>query len=104
MDRIQFIQSIEYEDFEKSIVRFFDENMLLYNLVGGYVDIKCITGNVNEKHITFDLSFNTSEDMDKMYLFLDQNKVITIYESEYEITSNKTDNNIINIILIQIKR
>ena len=99
MDRLQFVQSIEYNDFKKSIVRFFDENMALYNLIGEYENINCITGNVNDSSITFDLKFNDEYDSKKMHDII-YDKSVCIYCHEYFIKCilNK---NIININLIE---
>lgn len=94
MDRIEFVQSIDYENFEKSIVRFFDENMALYNLVGEYKNIGCITGNVDGSSITFDLTFNNKKDSKKMQAII-KDKVVCIFECKYSIesiVSNKTLN------------
>ena len=101
MDRIQFVKSIEYNDFEKSIVRFFDENMALYNLIGEYENIQCIKGNVDDKSISFSLKFNNKEDCEKMY-FLICGEQICIYGRLYSIHT-KITTNILNIELIDIK-
>lgn len=86
MDRLEFVKSIEYYDFEQSIVRFFDENMALYNLVGEYKNIECITGNVDDKSIIFDLKFNDLDSCKKMYLLI-QGESICIYGHLYSINS-----------------
>ena len=98
MDRLAFVKSIGYNDFEKSIVRFFDENMALYNLVGEYQNIDCITGNVDGKSITFDLKFNNQEDSETMYSIIYGN-IICIYGHLYSIEC-KLNTNMINIKLI----
>jgi hypothetical protein len=100
MDRLEFVKSIEYEDFQKSIVGFFDENMALYNLVGEYQNINCITGNVNDKSITFDLKFNEIEDSEKMYSLMNGTSTC-IYGHLYSIDCN-LNNNTINIKLIDL--
>lgn len=102
MDRILFVKSIEYDDFEKSIVRFFDENMALYNLVGEYQNIDCITGNVDGKSISFDLKFNNEEDSSKMYSIIND-KEICIYGHLYSIRPTLKSNTI-NIQLIDMNQ
>lgn len=101
MDRLQFVQSIGYENFEKSIVRFFDENMALYNLIGEYKNINCITGNVDDKSITFDIKFDNISDSEKMCLIICNSKPICIYGGTYRIEAN-LDRDTINIRLIDI--
>lgn len=101
MDRLQFVKSIGYDNFKESIVRFFDENMALYNLVGEYKNINCITGNVDDKSITFDLKFNNVSDSNKMYLGISENESICIYGCTYKIEVN-LNGDTINIRLIDI--
>jgi hypothetical protein len=98
MDRIVFVQSIEYEDFEKSIVRFFDENMALYNLVGEY---QCgITGNVDDASISFDLKFDEIRDIEKIYSVI-SGQTISIYGHMYSIEA-MLEADTINIKLIDM--
>jgi hypothetical protein len=100
MNRIDFVQSIEgYEDFQKSIVRFFDENMALYDLVGEYQNIDNIKGNIEDQSINFDIKFKNTKDSKKMYLVI-YGKTINIY-GHYYLIDLLLNKDIINIKLIE---
>lgn len=86
MDIIQFINSIGYSNFESTVTTFFDENMALYNLVGGYSADFHINGEVVEdgSSIRFILDFKSKKDAKKMYDII-SDKYIIIFNKRFDI-------------------
>lgn len=87
MDIIQFINSIGYSNFERSVTTFFDENMALYNLVGNYCADFHIVGEVieDQSSIRFKLNFESKKDAKKMCESIN-GKYITVFDKKFNIS------------------
>lgn len=83
-DTIDFLKnSIEYQNFEIAITRFFDEHMALYNLVGSCSTIQNINGIMNDSSIAFKLQFSSNEDAITMYNLI-KDKIICVFGTRYK--------------------
>ena len=65
-DMIEFVNSVKHSDFEQAAIRFFDETVCLYNIIGNN-NYKDISSSVDENNsISFLLEFDSIEDIEKM--------------------------------------
>ena len=95
VDRIEFIKSMEESNITHSdiLCKFFDQYMILYNLIENVDDIKFIS--YDEKSVTFQLNFSKADTMNTFIEKLRSQTMIMIYEKCYSISfSNITDNSL----------
>lgn len=94
MDRIQFLQSIKNIELSDIIASFFDQYMLIYNLIDKVNDIEVISK--NENAISFQLNYTDPQDIQRLKEKLSSTSSLVIYESMYGISSiTPTDSSII---------
>lgn len=85
MDRTDFVKIINSENLSATIVKFFDEIMILYNLVGGREDLQCIESDNNASIATFRLLMDSEEDASLLYDKLN-NSNFRIYDINFSIS------------------
>lgn len=99
MDRIQFSNRINLqgEIFADLLVQFFNQEMLLYNMVDTINDIKVINNDTN--HISFELYYNNQDDISNLYHKINSTPEMTIYGKNYLVSCDPLENKsiIINI-------
>lgn len=91
MDRLEFVHllsnrsnNIEAKDI---IVNFFDQYMIMYDLLNGVDDIFIVsTDNFN---ISFQMLFNDADDAESLVNYLSNIGIIKVYESVYSINCNR---------------
>lgn len=94
MDRIEFTESMDI-DIEDDI-KYFNQIMAMYDLVGDYENIKVNTVNGNNC-ISFELHFSSNEIASKMESAL-KNHTITKFDKTYSVLTSLNDN-IVNVSL-----
>lgn len=83
-DTISFVNSINTPHFEQAVTQYFDQHMMLYNLVGSCNNIQKIDGELSESSISFILQFNSEEEASKMqFILLD--KIACIFGRRFNI-------------------
>lgn len=91
MDRVEFIQSIpndnDNEILKNVILQYFDEVMLLYNLVGTCEDTSITKIDSDYSVASFSVIFKTESEAYKMHTIIDQ-VIITCYGKKYVINTN----------------
>ena len=95
MDRVEFIKSMEEANVTHSdiLCKFFDQYMILYNLIENVDDIKFIS--CDEKSVTFQLCFSENDILNTFIEKLKAQTMIMIYEKCYGVSfSNITDNSL----------
>ena len=81
MDRLDFVKSINHDNFENTIRNFFDQTMALYNLIGAREDID-ISSKEKNQDIEFILLTNSEEEAEQLYYSI-ENHSISIYGKMY---------------------
>lgn len=87
MDRLEFVKSINFSEnnFVKCATRFFDQNMLLYNLVGLYSNTTIKGDPISPNEIGFSITFGSSNDREQMEVILNDIKVISLYGKNFNV-------------------
>ena len=96
MDREQFLHSIKSDNLEAKdiVVNFFDQYMLLYDLVDTVKDTTIISS--NESSILFQLDFSNNESVNTLCGKIDASPIVNIFSSLFNISySNKTTQSVI---------
>jgi hypothetical protein len=96
-DRLNFTKGINYNNFPDAIKNFFDENMILYDLIGEYSNYS-VTGTIDNELLTFSLTFKNVQEAYKMKNIIDLQEV-EAYGRSFIINSELQ----INILKIQIQ-
>lgn len=101
MDRIEFVQAIKRDNMELAevVIKFFDQYMLLYNLVDTVDDISII--NSNDMSVCFELRYINPESATKLLGRLGQFNTMISYETPYNVFATPIDVRTLNI---EIKR
>lgn len=94
----EFMDSIESPNIIKDGVTFFDELMILYNLIGIKEDIKISIVNDIHKY-TFNLRFSKEEDCERMYRSLN-NMDYTVYGKRFAIIMSKIDSLNLGVLIM----
>ena len=86
MDREQFLHSIKSDNLEAKdiVVNFFDQYMLLYDLIDTVKDTTII--NSNKSSISFQLDFSNDESVIKLCEKIEAYPVVTIFNSVFNIS------------------
>jgi len=95
MDRIQFINNIQYD--LKQFKLYFNKFMILYDLVYKYENITISIDETNSETI-FNIVFNNNTDIDELGFNLNNLSFINKYGVNYDLLYN-IDNNILHIML-----
>lgn len=93
MDRVEFIKSIEDSNIDNAdiLTKFFDQYMILYNLIEHVDNIKLL--NSNETSVAFQLYFSDINILNMIIEKIKSQSMILIYDKCYNIAcSNITDN------------
>lgn len=90
MSTYEFIKSISSGDSENIITNFFDEIMVLYNLVGDRSDLS-IYNNSNNMIAIFNIKMNTEKDANILYSSLN-NSDFSVYNTVFNISMTIDDN------------
>lgn len=96
MDREQFLHSIKSDNLvvKDIVVNFFDQYMLLYDLVDTVKDTTIISS--NESSISFQLDFSNNESVNTLCKKIEACPIVTIFGSFFNISySNKTTQSVI---------
>ena len=96
MDRTDFIKIIDSDDLSAVIANFFDEIMVLYNLIGGRQDLK-IQSDGSATAATFTLIMETVDDAQELYEKLNGTD-FSVYGITFSISMNVSKNAITTII------
>jgi hypothetical protein len=95
VDRVEFIKSMEEANITHSdiLCKFFDQYMILYNLIENVDDIKFI--NSDDKSVTFQLNFSKSDILNSFIDKIKTQSMIMIYEKTYSVNyTNITENSL----------
>lgn len=66
MDRVEFVNSLSFpDDIVPGIIKFFDQTMCLYNIIGGGL-YSNINANGDDQSVCFDIKFESNEPMVKL--------------------------------------
>jgi len=96
MSTSEFISRIDLGSLSDIITKFFDEIMVLYNLVGSRRDMHISTDG-NSSRATFILNMNSEEDAINLYSTLN-NQFFTIYHDKYIIEMELSGRSISTVI------
>lgn len=92
MGRVEFTKDIEYHrPFDDTILEFFDEIMVLYDLIYEYKDINIKTNDSNG-FMAFTIVFESGESAEKVFNIIDSryiNKFNKVFESKAQHSSNE---------------
>ena len=104
MDRLQFVNSINFTnecDFVKGAIKYFDHEMLLYNLVGTCNNIHIDGDPISPREMTFSVNFSSKEEAENMMqAVLSDGTRVNIYGKYFDIIVNgSTDIRSIEITL-----
>lgn len=94
--RTDFIKIIDSDDLSAVIANFFDEIMVLYNLVGGRQDLR-IQSDGSATTATFTLIMETVDDAQELYEKLNGTD-FRVYGNTFGISMDITENAITTII------
>lgn len=83
MNTIEFVHNLNSDDLSSIITNFFDEIMVLYNLVGDRQDLDICTEN-DASLATFILLMESEEDAIKLYNDLNQSS-FSVYNDRFDI-------------------
>lgn len=83
MNTIEFVHNLNSDDLSSIITNFFDEIMVLYNLVGDRQDLDICTEN-DASLATFILLMESEEDATKLYNDLNQSS-FSVYSDRFDI-------------------
>lgn len=100
MDRAEFLRSINFPEgttSEDIVTYFFDQYMLLYNLVGNVKRTSLVNPNLN--HISFEIEFFTKESVDDIINVIVNNPTVVIFESTFIVTCTPSGNNTVIITI-----
>ena len=97
-NRLDFSKSIEITS-DSSILDWFNEVMVLFNLVNKY-DIKSVKGTVGESIISFDVEFNKLHEAKEASNIMVLNE-LTIYDELYSL-NNTRKRNTVNVSLLKL--
>lgn len=90
MSTYEFIKSIRSSDSENIITNFFDEIMVLYNLVGNRSDLS-IYNNSDNMIAIFNIKMDTEKDANALYSNLN-NSDFSVYNTVFNISMTIDDN------------
>lgn len=93
MDAIDFIQGIKCEDFQSSVINYFDQNMMMYNLIGHYKDIG-ITAGHDQVCITYTIHPDQADNINALILSLTSVPCI-LYDKVFSIQITQTNDELI---------
>lgn len=79
----EFIHNFNSDDLSSTIIKYFDEVMVLYNVVGNRQDLDICTDN-NASLATFILLMESEDDAKTLYENLNQSS-FTVYDNKYNI-------------------
>ena len=105
MDRIQFLHSINCNgvvELTDVIVGFFDQYMLLYNLVDNVNNVKIL--NSNDNLITFELNYIDNTSVYRLSKVLVNGGVIALYEKYFKVSFNILDDSSITISILKMNQ
>lgn len=99
MDRVEFIKSIENSDIDNAdlLSKFFDQCMILYNLIEHVDNIKIL--NLNETSVSFQLYFSDTDILNSIIERLKTQSMILIYDKCYSIAYSNITNNTFDIMI-----
>lgn len=83
MNATEFIKNFNSDDISSIVTRFFDEIMVLYNLVGNRQDLDICTDN-NASLATFILLMDSEDDAQKLYDNLN-GTTFSVYDNRYDV-------------------
>lgn len=92
MDRIDFVNSIGYSDndFVKNVMNYFEQNMLLYNLVCCCNGVEITGDPISPTEIGFTLTFTKQEEIDRMMSVIGNGFMVLYGKNFSVIVPNKT--------------
>jgi hypothetical protein len=96
MNTTEFIHNIDSDNISLIIANFFDEIMVLYNLVGSREDLS-ISSDSNASLATFMLVMDSDEQALELYESLN-NKNFSVYENNFYINMYLSGNRITTVI------
>lgn len=100
MDRVQFLHSISCPEVNGQldiIISFFEQYMLLYNVIDDVSSASLIHS--DNSMITFQITCTKKESAESIYNSLRDNPSISIYESVYLVHADIIDDHTINITI-----
>lgn len=84
MNTTEFIKNFNSDNISSIVTRFFDEIMVLYNLVGNRQDVDICTDN-NASLATFILLMDSDDDAQKLYDNLN-GTIFSVYDNRYDVS------------------
>ena len=96
MSTSEFVNKIDKDSVSSIITRFFDEIMILYNLVGSRMDMT-ITADKSNSVATFMLNMSNENDAINLYNTLN-NTYFSIYSDKYIISMQLSGRSISTVI------
>lgn len=100
MNTIDFVKNIESEDISSIIMNFFDEIMVLYNLVGNKQNIQINTDN-DASLASFTLNMETEEDALELFDKLNGSD-FDVYDDGFNISMTISKNTIVTVIIRKV--
>lgn len=97
MNTIEFIHNLNSDNLAAIIVNFFDEIMVLYNLIGDRQDLDICADN-DASLATFTLLMESDEDANKLYKNLN-NSYFSVYNNKFIINMEIVGASIKTIIM-----
>lgn len=104
MTRIEFVKAINFNDndYVACAVKFFDQNMLLYNLIGS-CDCVNIEGDTSSPNIiSFDIKFKSVKDLNNMIEIVNIHQVFPMYGKLFSLTTTNLGETTLRVSLTRI--
>lgn len=100
MDRIEFSNRINLqgENFADTLLRFFNQEMLLYNMVDTIDDIRVINNDTN--YISFELSYKNPIDASNLFNKLSTLENAILYGRQYNVSCELLSDRSLRIIIL----
>lgn len=95
MNRVEFIQSIKDLNNETLLTNFFDQYMILYDLIEKVDDIKVIQS--DQVSVSFQLYFTDAYKLQSIVEKLKSQSMLMMYEKYYSISYSDITDSTINI-------
>ena len=93
-----FLKSIHYDDFPKDAMMFFDEIMVLYNIIG-HKNGMDITKVNDSSAIKFNIFFDITVECERTYEMLNGTD-FSVYGKKYIVNMMRVDDNNLEVILL----
>ena len=97
MDRVEFLHSINMNGrvFSDTIIGFFDQHYILYNIIEDIASISICNSNAN--NIVFELYYNNDSELSTSFQSLSEIRSYSVFDKVYSINVQKINENTLTV-------